>query len=175
MKELEIYYSSYLYWRKRVGKSQNTFDQLLIYWIIQVSRNNVRVYKVQFLICLFKLLSITPSCSKRRCQVRRFQVSGTRCAGSRCQAPGSRFQVRRCQVPDSRFQVSGARDHVAMDHVSGFGDKVPCQNVKNFHIKNILRLNGNYKLILCLNGNYKLTNTFFTKLVFSLCNFLNSL
>ena len=134
-----------------------------MYWIIQVSRNNVRVYKVQFLICLFKLLSITPSCSKRRCQVRRFQVSGTRCAGARCQIPGS------------RCQVSGARDQVAMDHVSGFGDKVPCQNVKNFHIKNILRLNGNYKLILCLNGNYKLTNTFFYKLVFSLCNFLNSL
>ena len=56
------------------------------------------------------------------------------------------------QVPGAqvtRFQVS--------DHVSGLRDQVQRQNVKNFHVKNILRFNGNYKLILCLNGNCKLT------------------
>ena len=101
------------------------------------------------------------------------QVPGAQVPGFRCQV--RRFQVSATMLQVSDAQVPSARDQVAMDHVSGFGDQVPCQDVTNFHIKNILRLNGNYKLILCLNGNYKLTNTFFTKLVFSLCNFLNSL
>ena len=52
----------YVYWIKRVRKSSNTFDQLLIKWKIQVSRNNLQVYKVRFLICLFKLLSNALSC-----------------------------------------------------------------------------------------------------------------
>ena len=68
-------------------------------------------------------------------------------AGSkrRCQVP-----VSRCQVPVvcATIQVSGARDQVAREHVPEFRDQVPRQNVKNFHIKNILRLNWNYKLIL---------------------------
>ena len=50
-----------LYWRKRIGKSSNTFEQLLIYWKIQVSRNNLQVCKVQFLICFFKFSAITLS------------------------------------------------------------------------------------------------------------------
>ena len=33
-------------------KVQILFDQLLIYWKIQVVRNNHQVYKVRFLICL---------------------------------------------------------------------------------------------------------------------------
>ena len=33
--------SRYVYWRKKVGKSSNIFDQLLIYWKIQVSRMNL--------------------------------------------------------------------------------------------------------------------------------------
>ena len=44
---------------KRVGKCSNTFDQLLIYWKIRVSRNNLQVYIVWFLIYFFKLSSIT--------------------------------------------------------------------------------------------------------------------
>ena len=48
-----------VYWRKRVGKYSNTFYQLLIYWKIRVSRNNLQKYTVRFLICLFKFSSIT--------------------------------------------------------------------------------------------------------------------
>ena len=115
--------------------------------------------------------------SKRRCQVHRFQVSGVRCEvpgvtgqvpGVRCQVPNARLQVSgaRFHVPRSMLQVPGARKQVARDIVPGFRDQVPRQNVENFHIKNVLRLNGNYKLILRLNGNYELTNTFFTTLIF---------
>ena len=91
-------------------------------------------------------------------------VSGVRCAGSRCRVPGT-------QVPGVRFRVSGTKfqvppgDQVARNDVPDFKDQVQLQNVKNFHIKNILRL----------NGNYKLTSTFFTTLIFSLCNSLNRL
>ena len=38
-----------------MGKCSNIFDQLLIYRKIQVSRNNLQVYKGQFLVCVFKL------------------------------------------------------------------------------------------------------------------------
>ena len=48
----------HVYWRKEVVKSSNTFDQLLIYWKAPISRNNLQVYNVRFLICLFKLSSI---------------------------------------------------------------------------------------------------------------------
>ena len=51
----------YVFWRQRVGKSSITFDKLLIYWKIQVSRNNPEVSNVLFLIFLFKLLSVTLS------------------------------------------------------------------------------------------------------------------
>ena len=102
--------------------------------------------------------------------------------GVRCQVPGFRFQVRgfhvpgpKCQVPGSSGQGSGARrqvlgfmchapgirDHIARDHVSDLRDQVLGENVENLHIKDILRLNGNYKLLLLLSGNYDLTNTFF--------------
>ena len=50
-----------VYWRKRVGKCSNTFGQLLIYWKIRVCRNKLKRYKIRFLICLFKLPSITLS------------------------------------------------------------------------------------------------------------------
>ena len=131
--------------------------------------------------------------------LRQVRNAGVRCTGSRCQVPGSRFQVRRfqvpgprCQVPGSRCQGSGARcqipdsmcqvpgsmchapgicDHIARDHVSDFGGQVPRQNVEHLHIKNIARLNGNYKLLLRLNGNCKLTNAFFTTLTFYLARF----
>ena len=107
------------------------------------------------------------------------QVPGARFQGSgvRCQVLGPRFQGSgvRCQVSGARFhvsyftcQVSGANDQVARDYASNFRDKVPRQNVENFHIKNILHLNWNYKLILRLNGNCKLTNTFFITLISSL-------
>ena len=45
-------------WRKEVVKISNIFDQLLIYWKTPISRNNLQVYNVRFLICLFKLSSI---------------------------------------------------------------------------------------------------------------------
>ena len=108
--------------------------------------------------------------SKRRCHVRwfqvsdaRFQVSGSRCAGSMCQVPSVRFQVPgvRGQVPGSMCHAPGIRDHIARDHVSDLRDQVLVENVENLHIKDILRLNGNYKLLLLLSGNYDLTNTFF--------------
>ena len=78
--------------------------------------------------------------SKRRCQVRRFQVR-------RFQVPGPSFQVPGasciCQHSGVRCQGSGSYKNVLE-----FRDQVLRQNVKNFHIKNILRLNWNYKLIL---------------------------
>ena len=49
----------YLYWRKSVGKSSNSFDQLLIYWKVQINRNNLQVYNARFLIFLLELPSIT--------------------------------------------------------------------------------------------------------------------
>ena len=50
-----------LFMLKRRGGSmlKKTFDQLLIYWKIRVSRNNLQVYTVCFLTRLFKLSSIT--------------------------------------------------------------------------------------------------------------------
>ena len=42
-----------------------------------------------------------------------------------------------------------------------FRDLIPRGSVENLHIKNILRL----------NGNYELRNTFFTTLIFSLAGF----
>ena len=110
------------------------------------------------------------------------QVSGAQVLGFRCQVPSFRCQVRRFQVSSSRFQVprvrgqwpgvrcltpgsmchtQGIKDQIIRDHVSDFRDLVPRQNVENLHIKNILRL----------NGNYELTNTFFTTLMFSLACF----
>ena len=59
-KNFEIFIVN-IYWRKRVDKSSNTFDQLLVYWKIEVSRNNLLVYDVWFLICFSKLSSITLS------------------------------------------------------------------------------------------------------------------
>ena len=52
-----------------MGKSSNTFDQLLIYWKIYVSRNNLQVYKVRFLICLFKLIAIYHSVLSKNCNI----------------------------------------------------------------------------------------------------------
>ena len=51
----------YVYWRKRVGKSSNTFVQFLIYWKIQVSRNNLYACNVRFLTWLFILSFIAIS------------------------------------------------------------------------------------------------------------------
>ena len=53
------YYSMLLHWWKWVGKCLSTFHQLLIYWKIWVSRNNLQIYTFQFLICFFKFSSIT--------------------------------------------------------------------------------------------------------------------
>ena len=100
------------------------------------------------------------------------QVSGAQVVGSRCQVSGSRFRMSgvRCQVSDARLQVSGTwfhvhaqglKDQIAVDHVSDFRDLIQRQNVENLHIKNILRI----------NGNFELTNTFFTMLIFSLACF----
>ena len=69
------------------------------------------------------------------------QVPGVRCAGFRCQVSGSR-----CQVPGSMYHAQGIKDQIARDHIYNFGDLVPRQSVENLHIKNILRLNENYKL-----------------------------
>ena len=113
---------------------------------------------------------------------RQVRKAGVRCTGSRFQVPGSKFQVPGAQVPGVKFQVprvrgqwpgvrcltpgsmchaQGIKDQIIRDHVSDFRDLVPRQNVENLHIKNILRL----------NGNYELTNTFFTTLMFSLARF----
>ena len=107
-------------------------------------------------------------------------MSGTRLWGSRVQVPGSRYQglgarcstsSSRCQVPGSVCHAPGIRDEIVRNHVSYFRDQLQRQNVKHLHIKNILRLNENYKLLLHLNGNYGLTNIFFTTLIFSLAHF----
>ena len=65
--------------------------------------------------------------------------------GPRCQVPGVRDQLS-----DARFQVSGARFHVPHSRYQGsdLRDQVSCQNVENLDVKNVLRLNKNYKLIL---------------------------
>ena len=78
-----------------------------------------------------------------RCAGSRCQIPGSRCAGVRCQMPGFR-----CQVPGPMCHASGIRDQIAREYVSDLRDQVPRENVENIHTKNILRLNGNYKLIL---------------------------
>ena len=90
-------------------------------------------------------------------------MRGFHVPGPKCQVPGSRGQGSgaRRQVPGSMCHAPGIRDHIARDHVSDLRDQVLGENVENLHIKDILRLNGNYKLLLLLSGNYDLTNTFF--------------
>ena len=83
-------------------------------------------------------------------------VPGVRCAGFRCQVSGSR-----CQVLGSMCHAQGIKDQIVRDHMYDFRDLVPRGSVENLHIKNILRL----------NGNYELRNTFFTTLIFSLARF----
>ena len=73
----------------------------------------------------------------------RYQVPGVQGSGVRCQMPGFR-----CQVPGPMCHASGIRDQIAREYVSDLRDQVPRENVENIHTKNILRLNGNYKLIL---------------------------
>ena len=51
----------YVYWKNRVGKISSTSDQLLIYWTIHISRDNLQEYNIWFLNCLSKLSSITQS------------------------------------------------------------------------------------------------------------------
>ena len=84
------------------------------------------------------------------------QVPSVRCAGFRCQVSGSK-----CQVPGSMCHAQGIKDQIARDHMHDFRDLVPRQSIENLHIKNILRL----------NGNYELRNTFFISLIFSLGRF----
>ena len=81
--------------------------------------------------------------SKCRCQVRRFQLSGTRFQVSGAQVPGARDQLS-----DARLQVSGASFHVPHSRYQGsdLRDQVSCQNVENLDIKNVLRFNKSYKL-----------------------------
>ena len=136
------------------------------------SYQKIPFFQTKALVCLnnnpFSRIVFHTFHYKNRFLVVRLQVSGARCAGSRCQVPDARCLVRgvRCQAPAVRYQIPGARDQVTRDHVC-FTDEVQHQNVKKFHIKNILRLNGYYK--------HKLTNTFSTTLIFSLCNCLNCL
>ena len=89
---------------------------------------------------------------KRRCQEPgfRFQVPGVQVPSPRCLIPGAKCKMpgSMCQVPGPMCHTPGIRDQIVRDHVSDLRDQVSCQNVENLHIKNILRLNRNYKLIL---------------------------
>ena len=111
--------------------ADETFSMVSTNLILQV--NNFSIFCVDYFsqegyLQTFSLdyISRIRAGSKRRCQVRRFQVHSFQVPGASC---------------ITTIQVSGARDQVAREHVPEFRDQVPHQNVKNFHIKNILRLN----------------------------------